>query len=41
VVKRCPHCRHSRRRRIASPTSESRESTTFRSWCPQYGQRTV
>src|SRR6267378_804469 len=39
VVKRCPHCRHSRLRRIASPTSESRESTTFRSWWPQYGQR--
>ena len=32
VVKRCPHCRHSRLRRIASPISESRESTTFRSW---------
>src|SRR5207245_9159066 len=41
VVKRCPHCRHSRLRRIASPTSESRESTTFRSWWPQYGQRMV
>src|ERR1700704_51720 len=39
VVKRCPHCRHSRLRRIASRTSESRESTTFRSWWPQYGQR--
>src|SRR6266700_2276470 len=37
VVKRCPHCRHSRLRRIASPTSESRESTTFKSWWPQYG----
>src|SRR5882672_9377827 len=37
VVNRCPHCRHSRLRLIASPTSESRESTTFRSWWPQYG----
>jgi len=29
VVNRCPHCRHSRLRRIASPTSESRESTNL------------
>jgi hypothetical protein len=30
-------CRHSRRLRIASPVSDSRESTTFESAVPQKG----
>src|SRR5581483_1443113 len=37
VVKRCPHLRHSRRRRIAS--SDSRVSMTLLSSFEQYGQR--
>src|SRR5581483_11714696 len=37
VVKRCPHLRHSRRRRIAS--SDSRVSMTLLSSLEQYGQR--
>ena len=37
VVNRLLQCRHSRRRRIASPVSESRESTTLESAVPQNG----
>ena len=41
VVNRRVHERHSRRRRIASPCSTSRESTTRSSVAPHHGQRTT
>src|SRR6266446_638285 len=40
VVKRRPHFRHSRRRRIVSPTRPSRESITLSSICAQKGHFT-
>ncbi len=41
VVNRRPQARHSRRRRIAAPSSPARESTTLSSFSRQNGQRTV
>src|SRR3954470_13106791 len=41
VVKRRPHSGQARRRRIAAPSSCSRESTTRESGCRQNGQCTV
>src|SRR6266481_1521501 len=40
VVKRRPHFRHSRRRRIVSPPRPSRESITLSSICAQKGHFT-
>ena len=40
VVNRAPQARHSRRRRMASPSSDCRESTTLSSRWAQAGQRT-
>ena len=40
VVNRCPQVRHSRRRRMAVPSSDARESTTLSSGAEQSGQRT-
>src|SRR5882762_4353209 len=40
VVKRRPHFRHSRRRRIVSPVRPSRESITLSSTCAQKGHFT-
>ena len=40
VVNRVPHARHSRRRRMATPSSDWRESTTFESRWPHEAQRT-
>ena len=40
VVNRCAHARHSRRRRIAEPSSAIRESTTLVSSVRQEGQNT-
>ena len=37
VVKRAPHARHSRLRRMLAPSSEDLESTTFDSVVPQLG----
>src|SRR5205807_1179390 len=41
VVKRRPHSGQERRRRIAAPSSASRESTTRESGCRQNGQCTL
>ena len=41
VVKRWPQPRHSRRRRMAAPSSVARESTTLSSSTPQPGHRTA
>jgi hypothetical protein len=41
VVKRPPHSGHERRRRIAAPSSEGRESFTWLSAWPQNGQRII
>ena len=38
VLKRSPHCSHSRRRRTLAPSSVSRESITRVSSCWQKGQ---
>src|SRR6266403_4746522 len=40
VVKRRPHLRHSRRRRMVSPLRPSRESITLSSTCAQNGHFT-
>jgi hypothetical protein len=41
VVKRAPHSKHWRRRRIVAPSSVGRESLTWVSSCPQKGQRMI